>query len=205
MAEGSIDITDHGDELLVGGIQQAIDTGEENHTLGTDEFGDMDGKHVVIAKAEFTDCDGVVFVDDGKNAWLLEEAIEGVEEIRGSVLGLDVLGGEQDLRHEDVKIGKQSAVGAHEAGLTDGGAGLAGGDIVGVFGKSHCGNTGADCAGRNKQTAMSRIDEFRDGRDQMNKGCAVDGAVGSLGQDTCAGFDDGEIAGHGYRNCEEEA
>lgn len=89
--------------------------------------------------------------------------------------------------------------------MADGGTGLAGGDIVGIFGKSHRGNTGADRTGRNKQTAMSRIDEFRDGRDQMNKGCAVDGAVGSLGQDTCAGFDDGEIAGHGYRNFKEDA
>lgn len=204
MAECGIDIDDLRNELLIGGIKQAIDTGEENHPLGSDQFRNLDGEHVVVSEAEFADSDRVVLVDDRKDAWLLEEAIEGVEEIRGSVLGLDVLSGEENLRDKNVKIGKQRAVGAHQAGLPDGSAGLAGCDIVGIFGKSHRGNTGADCAGRNKQTAMSRIDEFRDGRDQMNKGCSVDGAVGSFGQDTCAGFDNGEIAGHEYMNFEEE-
>jgi hypothetical protein len=39
----------------------------------------------------------------------------------------------------------------------------------------------------------------------MNQSSAIDGAIGGFGQDAGSGFDDGEIAGHGYRNCEEEA
>lgn len=39
----------------------------------------------------------------------------------------------------------------------------------------------------------------------MNQSSAIDGAIGSFGQDAGSGFDDGEIAGHEYRNCEEEA
>lgn len=106
----------------------------------------MDGEHVVVAEAEFADRDRIVFVDDGEDAWLLEEAVERVEEIGGAGFGLDVLGGEEDLGDEDVEVGKQGAVGAHEARLADGRAGLAGGDVVGVFGESHRGNSGADRA-----------------------------------------------------------
>ncbi len=144
MTEGGIDIADFGDELVIRWIEQAIDTGEEDHAIGTHEFRDMDREHIVITEAEFTDRDRVVLVDDGEDAGLLEEAVEGVEEIGGAGLRLDIFGGEEDLGDEDVEVGKQRAVGAHETGLADSCAGLAGGDVVRIFGEAHGRNTGAD-------------------------------------------------------------
>ena len=133
----------------------------------------------------------------------MEEAVKGVEEIGGAGFGLDVFGSEEDLGDEDVEVGKQRAVGAHEAGLTDGGAGLAGGDIVGVFGEAHGRNSRTDGTRGNKQAAMTLVDEFGNGSDQMHQRCAVDGAIGGFGEDAGTGFDDGEIAGHVCGNCRE--
>ncbi len=143
VSEGGIDISDFGNELVVRWIEQAIDAGEQDHAVGTDEFRDVDREHVIITETEFADRDRVVFVDDGKNAGFLEEAVEGVEQIGCAGFGLNVLGGEKDLGDEDVEVRKQGAVGAHEAGLADSGAGLAGGDIAGIFRETHGGNPGA--------------------------------------------------------------
>lgn len=140
MPEGGIDIADLGNELLIGWIKQAIDTGEEYHTFGTDQFRDLDGEHIVVSEAEFANRDGVVFVDYGKDAGLLEETIEGVEKVGGTGFGLDVLRGKKDLGDEDIEVGKQRTISAHQASLSHGSAGLTGGDIAGVFGKAHGGN-----------------------------------------------------------------
>ena len=98
-----------------------------------DEFRDADGEHVVVAEAEFADGDGVVLVDDGEDAGFLEQAVEGVEQVGGAAFGLDILGGQEDLRDEDVEIREQGAVGAHQACLADSGTGLACADVLRVF------------------------------------------------------------------------
>lgn len=131
----------------------------------------------------------------------MEEAVEGVEEIGGAGFGLDVLGGEEDLGDEDVEIRKQRAIGAHETGLTDSGAGLAGGDVVRIFRETHGRNSRTNGTRGNKQAAMSFVDEFGNGSDQMHQRCAIDGAIGGFGEDAGSGFDDGEIAGHVCGNC----
>lgn len=146
MAEGSIDIADFGDKLVVGRVEQPIDAGEQNHALGADQFRDVDREHVVVSEAEFADRDRVVFVDDGQDAGFLEEAVKRVEEIGGAGFGLDILGGEEDLGNEDVEIGKQRAIGAHKTGLADGGTGLASGDVAWIFREAHGRNSRADSA-----------------------------------------------------------
>lgn len=143
VTECGIDIADLGDELLVGGIKQAIDTSKEDHAFGADQFRDLDRKHIIVPEAEFADRDGVVFVDDGKDAGFFEEAIECVEKVGGTGFGLDVLGSKEDLGDEDVEVRKQRAISAHQASLADRSAGLAGSDIIGVFGKAHGGDPGA--------------------------------------------------------------
>jgi hypothetical protein len=160
VTEGGIDIADFRDELIVGRIEQAIDAREQDHAFGSDQFRDVDREHVVVSEAEFADRYRVVFVDDGEDAGFLKEAIERVEKVRCAGFGLDVLGGEEDLRDEDIEVRKQRAISAHQSCLSDSGAGLAGGDIAGIFRETHGGNPGADGTRGNEQAAMAFVDEF---------------------------------------------
>lgn len=203
VAEGGVDVGNFGDELVGGRVEQAVDAGEQDHATGADQFRDVNREHVVVPEAEFADRDRIVFVDDREDAGFLEEAVEGVEKISGAGFRLDVLGGEEDLGDEDVEIGKQGAVGAHQAGLADCGAGLAGGDVAGVFGQAHGGNARTNGAGGDEEAAVAFVDEFGNGGDQMHERRAIDRAVGGFGENAGSGFDNGEVAGHG-RSCGQE-
>ena len=47
-------------------IEKAINAGEKDDSFRADEFRHADGEHVVVAEVQFANCNGVVFVDDGR-------------------------------------------------------------------------------------------------------------------------------------------
>jgi HAD superfamily hydrolase (TIGR01509 family) len=140
----------------------------------------------------------------GRTRGFGEQAAEGIGEMWPARSGVDeVGGGEQHLGDGDIEIGKQAAVGLHQARLADRGTGLAGRGVGRVFRKAEGGNPGTDRAGGNKQAAVAGIDQAGDRGNQVHQRGAVEGAVGGFGEHAGAGLDDGEIGSHGARRQKE--
>lgn len=196
MAEDVVDIGHFRDEFIRFGLEQAVHAGEQDQALGSGEFRDARGKHVVVAKFQLLHGHGVVLVDDRENARLGEKSAERGGYIRRALWRAEVCRCQKHLRGGDFKVRKKTAVSLHQPRLTDGGACLARGRVLRVGVEPEGGDAGTDRTRGNKQAALSGIDKSGDGRNEMHKCGAVQRAIGGFSEHAGAGLDDGEIVNH---------
>jgi len=138
--EDFTDVCDFGNEFT-GFIEEAIDGGKEDEFFRADELGDVSTEGVIIAEAEFLDCDGIIFINDGHDGATCEKPLDGGGD---EALSLDeIRPGEEKLRGVELEGGKEALILLHEADLTDGGGGLTGLDIFWIGGESKRGNSGS--------------------------------------------------------------
>ncbi len=108
-------------------------TGQDDEQISAGEDGDFGRKPVVIAEAQFLDGHAVVFVDDGNDAAMFEQAVERVLGVGVTGAAVEVLVGEEQLRDGEPVRGEMRLVDVHQARLADGGARLDGGRVGVAF------------------------------------------------------------------------
>ena len=113
-------------------VVQAFLVGQEDECVGFDEVGHECAECVVVAEFDFVGGHGVVFVDDGDDAFG-QQGLQGAAgvEVAGAVA--QVVVGEQDLGGANAVRCERVFVGLGNAGLPDGGGGLQFVDGGGAF------------------------------------------------------------------------
>ncbi len=88
---------------------EALGAGQDDEQIGAREDGDFGGKPVVVAEAQFLDGDAVVFVDDGDDAAVFEQAVERVLGVGVAGAAVEVLMGEEQLRDGETVRGRNAS------------------------------------------------------------------------------------------------
>ena len=142
---------------------------------------------IVVAEADFGHAHRIVLVDDRQTAPLeqRDDGVAGVEVARPAV---EIAGRQQQLRRRNAVLGQAIFVGAHQEGLTDGGARLELAQVGRTLAEVEPAHAGSDGAGTDQDDfAAGGAEALNLIRQRLHAG-RLQGAV-AAGQHVGADFD----------------
>ena len=183
-------------------VVQAFLVGQKDKGVGFDEVGHERAEGVVVAEFDFVGGNGVVFVDDGDDAFG-QQGLQGAAgvEVAGAVA--QVVVGEQDLGGADAVRCERGFVGLGDAGLPDGGGGLQFVDGGGAFAPAQPFDAFGDGTAGNEDGLHALFAQFGDLRRPAVE-CGLVYAFAARGNKAGTDFDDkgadvGKVLqGHGF-------
>lgn len=139
----------------VGGVKP-VNIGQQDQQVCLHAHGHHGGQGVVVPDPHFLGGHRVVFVDDGQGLQVQQTA-HGVVKVLKAVRVIHIGGGEQNLGHGVIVLGKGLVIGIHELTLSHGGGGLLGGGVLGPVGEGEFARPHADGPGGDQDDLMTGV------------------------------------------------